>query len=163
MAFDVNFINAVEVATITLNGVDLGATLSAYTFTVGSERQEINIQQSAFPVKKFKTQATASSEFSIAQDQLDILQVIFDQAAGNLVSPTLTIDSDDLGEVAFVATGADQSMGTLQHPVINMPQSVVEGDTSWVFDRNAAMEMQVQVSHLADSAGTVGTIVATND
>lgn len=164
MAYDVNFINQKAIATITLDSVDLGGTFGPFSHTISSVRSEIRIQQSTFPVKKVKTEATAQSEFTLAQISGTIMPVVFDMASGNYSSPTLSINANERGEVAFVATGADASMGTATHPVITAPQSVVEGDTTLVLDsENPSQIGPVTVSHLADSNGHVELIVQTAD
>jgi len=164
MAYDVDFIDQKEVGQITLDSVDLGGTFGAFTHTIGSVRSQIRIQQSLFAVKTSKTEATASSEFTLAQTSGNIMPVVFDQASGNYSSPTLSINSSDRGEVAFVATGADGSMGTATHMVITAPSSVVEGDTTLTLDRdNPSSIGPVTVSHLADSSGHVELIVQTAD
>lgn len=164
MTIDANFIGSGEVATITLDSVDLGATFSAYTLTISSERSETKVQQQAAAVASSKTGVAAISNFDLAQMENRILAVVLDQASGNLASPTLTVNSTARGNVTFVATTANNTVGTGKHMVITAAQSVVQGDVTLTFDRfNDNVIGPIDVNHLGASNGDVLTIAETTD
>lgn len=149
----------------------LGFTTSPSTFTYGYETFDVEVQQSAAPIKSSKTNETLTLGFTLAQFDPDILALVLDGTAndtaagpGQKAFSEVTAGGDtQLSEYAFALEAYRTEPGTgVKQPVrvfLHRGILTVNGDIS--FDKGGVTQIPCQVTGLADSSKAVGSQLVT--
>lgn len=145
----------------------LGYTTAPTSFTYGYETFDVEVQQSAAPIKSSKTNETLTLSFTLAQFDADILALVLDGTANDTAAGP--------GQKAFsqVDAGGDTQLSEYMFAVeayrtepstgIKQPVRIfvyrgslsVNGDIS--FDKGGVTQVPCQVTALADSTKPVGS------
>lgn len=148
----------------------LGYTTAPATFTYGYETFDVEVQQSAAPIKSSKTNESLTLSFTLAQFDADILALVLDGTA----SPTAA----GPGQKAFdeVKAGGDtelseymfaleayrtDSAGTKQPVRVFLHRGVLAVNGDIAFDKAGVTQVPCQVTALADSTKPVGEQLVT--
>jgi len=145
----------------------LGYTTSPTSFTYGYETFDVEVQQSAAPIKSSKTNETLTLSFTLAQFDPDILALVLDgtandTAAGPGQKAFSQVDAGgdtQLSEYMFAIEAYRTEPGTgIKQPVrifVYRGSLSVNGDIS--FDKGGVTQVPCQVTALADSTKPVGS------
>ncbi len=143
----------------------LGYTTEPANFSYSYETFDVEVQQSASPIKTSKTTETLTLSFTLAQFDPDILALVMDGAATNTAagpgqkafSEVKAGGDTQLTEYAFALEGYRTDLAGTKQPVrvfLHRGSLTMNGDIS--FDKAGVTQIPCQVTALADSTKPVG-------
>lgn len=143
----------------------LGYTTTPTTFSYSYETFDVEVQQSASPIKSSKIGETLTVSFTLAQFEGEILALVMDGAsedtaagAGQKAFTEVKSGGDtELTEYAFAIEGyRTDSTGTKQPVRIFVHRGSLTMNGDIAFDKGGVTQIPCQVTALADSTKPVG-------
>lgn len=162
MAANKDWVLRAAVSTCTINSVDVGYTKEPYVMTVTTERDDVLVEQEFSPIHRPITARRINGAISFAEASLANLALAFGMPSSNVSGSTLTLDNDELGEVACTIVGKAGTAFNAGNDVrtFSFPQTIVgDGDTPYNVAKLVDTAMAVSLSHLPNSSSVYGTIV----
>lgn len=148
----------------------LGYTTSPATFTYGYETFDVEVQQSAAPIKSSKTNESLTLSFTLGQFDADILALVLDGAAedtaagaGQKAFSEVKAGGDtQLSEYMFALEAYRTDVAGNKQPVrVFLHRGILAVNGDIAFDKGGVTQIPCQVTGLADSTKPVGEQLVT--